>query len=106
MDNLFEPVPGELPEELISELLAVGGSRIERIVSRGHASPPGYWYDQDEAEWVIVLKGAARLEIETAGEKHMQPGDHIFLPAHCRHRVNWTDPNQDTVWLAVFMKPE
>jgi GNAT superfamily N-acetyltransferase len=95
-------VPRELPEEL-GELLAVGaGVRIERIVSRGHVSPPGFWYEQDEDEWVMVVAGAARLEIEGEGEIELRAGDWIDLPRRLRHRVAWTDPDRETIWLAVF----
>jgi cupin 2 domain-containing protein len=76
--------------------------RIERIVSVGHASPEGFWYDQNEDEWVVVLKGAARLMFE--GERQpveMRAGDFISIPAHKRHRVEWTTPNEPTLWLAV-----
>lgn len=78
------------------------GARIERIVSRGQASPPGFWYDQDEHEWVIVLRGTARLTIEGQPTLELAAGDWVDLPAHCRHRVEWTDPDAETVWLAFF----
>ena len=96
------PTPGA--EEAVETLLKADGVRVERIVSRGQASPEGFWYDQDEAEWVLVVSGRARLTIE--GEAHdrvLGPGDSVFLPAHCRHRVAWTDPDVPTVWLAVFV---
>lgn len=95
-----------IPRELVAEhsaLLAVGaGTRIERIVSRGHVSPPGFWYDQDEDEWVMLVAGAARLEIEGEGEVELRAGDWIDLPRGRRHRVSWTDPARETIWLAVF----
>ena len=76
--------------------------RIERIVSTGQASPPGFWYDQDWAEWVLVLSGAAGLEFEgEAAPRRLGPGDCVLIPAHARHRVAWTDAHQPTVWLAV-----
>jgi GNAT superfamily N-acetyltransferase len=93
------------PEAEQVTLLAVGGgTRVERIVSRGHASPLGLWYDQDEDEWVMLVAGAARLEIEGSGEVELQPGSWIDLPRHRRHRVAWTDPERDTIWLAVFRR--
>ncbi|MGI9276946.1 MAG: cupin domain-containing protein [Endozoicomonas sp.] len=100
--NLFQDIPETLPEELV-EVLAEGGNvRIERIVSRGHQTPEGEWYDQDWDEWVVLLSGQAKLEIEgRAGLLEMKAGDHIVLPAHQRHRVAWTAPDQDSVWLAV-----
>lgn len=77
--------------------------RIERIVSHGQSSPDGFWYDQTEAEWVVVLSGAARLLLEgESAPLHLSAGDHLLIPAHTRHRVEWTTPDEPTVWLAVF----
>ncbi len=74
---------------------------IERIVSRGHTSPEKGWYDQQRNEFVLVLKGAARLEFEDGRVENMEPGDWLDIPAHAKHRVAWTDESQETVWLAV-----
>ena len=104
-DNLFENVPDSIPSELIQLLAANGHVRIERIVSRGHASPDGFWYDQGEEEWVIVLKGAARLQFEDT-VVDMRPGDFVNIPAHKKHRVDWTTPDEPTIWLAVFFSSE
>lgn len=101
--NIFDAIPANLPEELSRTLIAGRNLRVERIVSRGHASPDGFWYDQDEQEWVLLLAGAARLEIKGEGEIALSPGDYLLLPAHCRHRVNWTDPETETIWLALFI---
>jgi cupin 2 domain-containing protein len=81
------------------------GFRVERIVSTGQASPPGFWYDQDVAEWVVLLSGAAELQFEdeTAPRK-LAPGDWIDIAAHRRHRVNWTDPSQPSIWLAIHYR--
>jgi cupin 2 domain-containing protein len=100
--NLFSGIPERLENEQVSTLITSPAVRIERIVSRGQASPPGFWYDQPQAEWVIVLAGRAalRFEDETA-IRQMEPGDWQHIPAHRRHRVEWTDPTQATVWLAV-----
>jgi len=101
--NLFELVSPETGKEAVEELLREQNARIERIVSRGHSSPPDFWYDQPENEWVIVLSGSARLQFEDDTDPvTLGPGDYISIPAHRRHRVTWTDPDQDTVWLAVF----
>jgi cupin 2 domain-containing protein len=101
--NLFAAAPASLPEELVEALWRTPHVRVERIVSRGHASPPGFWYDQDADEWVVLLSGAARLLVEgEAAPRELRPGDYVLLPAHRRHRVEWTDPACDTVWLAVF----
>ena len=98
--NLFADLPSHLPDELTTILLEAADVRIERIVSHGHVSPDGFWYDQDQHEWVIVLKGAARLRFED-GTVEMNPGDFINIPAHKRHRVEWTTPDEATIWLAV-----
>ncbi|HLS97526.1 MAG: cupin domain-containing protein [Porticoccaceae bacterium] len=103
--NLFANIPAALPDELLETLAEGHNVRVERIVSRGHCTPQGQWYDQDEHEWVLLVSGAATLAID--GEVnlvHLGPGDHILLPAHRRHRVLWTDPATDTVWVAVFFR--
>lgn len=100
MPNLFADIPASLPEELVQTLLNQPNVRIERIVSQGHASSAGFWYDQEQAEFVVLLKGAARLQFED-GAIDLRAGDFIDIPAHRRHRVDWTDPGQPTIWLAV-----
>ncbi len=103
MNNLYSPLPISLPEELTEVLAESNSIRIERIVSHGHASPEGFWYDQDQNEWVVVLKGRAKLLFESDDEpQEMGPGDFVNIPAHKRHRVEWTTPGETTVWLAVF----
>ena len=100
--NLFAAIPPSLPAELVEPLAAAGAVRVERIVSRGHASPPGFWYDQPHGEWVVLLRGAARVLFEGAEKPiELRPGDWLDIPAHRRHRVEWTDPAMPTVWLAV-----
>lgn len=104
LDNLFSrlPVSPDREEEL-STLLCHPGLRIERIVSTGQSSPPGFWYDQDDAEWVVLLQGEARLRFADEAEaRHLRPGDHVDIAAHRRHRVDWTSPTGVTIWLAVF----
>jgi cupin 2 domain-containing protein len=100
--NLFS-APDNLPSELSVTLQAAEGIRIERIVSRGHASPDGFWCDQDQHEWVVVLQGAGRLRFEDEC-LDMQRGDFVSIPAHKKHRVEWTTPAELTIWLAVFYK--
>ncbi len=103
MPNLFTDLPTDLPAELIDVLTQNKHVRIERIVSTGQASPEGFWYDQDEAEWVVVLKGEAKVLFEGDAEPlPLKPGDHVTIPAHSKHRVEWTSPGEPTVWLAVF----
>jgi cupin 2 domain-containing protein len=104
MGNLFSEIPGDLPEELCETLVERDAVRVERIVSRGHVTPPGTWYDQDRHEWVLLLRGAARLAFADGREVALAPGDWLEIAAHQRHRVAWTDPQQDTVWLAVHYR--
>lgn len=104
--NVFRDVPGKCAEELFSELARGPGVRIERIVSTGHTTPDGDWYDQDNHEWVMVVQGRARLAFENESDLDMGPGDHVVIPAHCRHRVSWTTPEEPTVWLAVHYRAE
>ncbi len=100
--SLFAGIPESLAEEQFTELLSTPNVRIERIVSFGQASPPGFWYEEDWAEWVIVLAGSARLLFEDeASARHLKPGDYLHIPAHARHRVEWTDAASPTVWLAI-----
>ena len=100
--NLFADIPRHLPHELIETLLTATGVRVERIVSLGHASAPGFWYDQDWSEWVVLLQGAARLRFEDEDAAvDLKPGDYLDIPAHRRHRLEWTDPTTPTLWLAV-----
>jgi cupin 2 domain-containing protein len=103
MFNLFTNIPTDSPKELFSTLLESPGVRIERIVSFGQTSPEGFWYDQDQDEWVILLQGAARLEFEDRTVE-MNRGDFLNIPAHEKHRVKWTSPDELTVWLGVHYK--
>jgi cupin 2 domain-containing protein len=103
--NLFQDIPVGLDQEFIEKLIEQDSCRIERIVSRGQHSPAEFWYDQDEHEWVAVLAGKAQLQIDGLEPLvTLIPGDTYHLPAHTKHRVAWTEPNQDTIWLAVFWK--
>jgi cupin 2 domain-containing protein len=102
--NILASLPDAKAAENTDTLITARGVRLERIVSLGQVTPEGIWYDQDEAEWVLLIRGSARLAI--AGEpavRELQAGDTLFLPARCRHRVTWTDPDQPTVWLALFI---
>jgi cupin 2 domain-containing protein len=106
MRNIYSNIPDHGPTEEVMELLSRPGLRIERIVSNGHATPAGQWYDQPHAEWVMVVCGAARLRFEDQmKELEMRAGDMVDIPAHRRHRVEWTDPAVSTVWLAVHYDP-
>jgi cupin 2 domain-containing protein len=103
--SLFANVPRHLAEEQIVTLLQAPDVWIERIVSTGHATAPDRWYDQDQAEWVVVLSGSAGLLFEGETEpRRLEPGSYVHIPAHVRHRVAWTDPSTPTVWLAVHYR--
>jgi cupin 2 domain-containing protein len=113
MKNIFADVPEIFPDtlpdnskdELFDTLVQAPSFRLERIVSRGHCSPPGFWYDQDENEWVTLLKGSAGLRFENQESiLVLNPGDYLHIDRHRRHRVEWTDPQQETVWLALHYK--
>ncbi|MDB5310514.1 MAG: Cupin domain protein [Gemmataceae bacterium] len=101
--NLYAGLPAAPgPAEVFEPLWRTPGLTVERIISHGHTTPPGEWYDQSAAEWVVVLAGAARLCIEGRADLlPLAPGGWVFLPAGLRHRVEWTDPDRDTIWLAV-----
>ena len=101
MPSLFSALPAQLPTEITESLVQAKHVRIERIVSQGQASPAGFWYDQDDAEFVVVVQGAGRLRFEDEVIE-LRPGDWIEIPAHRKHRVEWTTPDEQTVWLAVF----
>ena len=100
-ENLFDGLPAPLPQEAVRVLASGTAVRVERIVSHGHASPEGFWYDQDQHEWVMVLAGAARLAFDGGEAVEMVAGSYVDIPAHRRHRVEWTDPDRPTVWLAI-----
>jgi cupin 2 domain-containing protein len=101
--SLFADLPrSTASDEQISELFGRRGLRIERIVSTGQCSPPGFWYDQPDGEWVLLLRGAARLRFADETEaRALRPGDFVDIAPYRRHRVDWTDPDLPTVWLAI-----
>lgn len=100
-NNIFASLPTDAGQEAFDELLSHSNLKIERIVSKGHTSPPGYWYDQENHEWVIVLEGAGTVLFENGREVSLHKGDYLNIPAHAKHRVTWTDPDQPTIWLAI-----
>lgn len=103
--NLFADIPSELPQELFETLAVSDHVQVERIISHGHASPATFWFDQDRHELVILLKGAARLRFEDAEQAvEMKAGDYLTIPAHRRHRVEMTTPQEPCVWLAVHFR--
>jgi cupin 2 domain-containing protein len=106
LTNLFAGIPEDLSEERLQTLVRTSSVRIERIISLGHASPKGFWYDQEWHEWVLLLKGAARLTFENEEPIELHPGAVVHIPPHARHRVEWTDPNQPTIWLAIHYEDD
>lgn len=103
--NLLQPLPAAQAKEMIDTLARGDGMRIERIVSHGQCSPPGFWYEQDEDEWIVVMAGLARLQFDDGRLLEMKPGDQLNIRARRRHRVDWTAPDMPTVWLAVYYRP-
>ena len=103
--NLFRDLPEMMIEEMSEALLDTQQFRLERILSAGQRTPPGEWYDQNTNEWVILLSGEAGVLFEGEAEACvMRPGDYVHIPAHKRHRVEWTDTKQKTVWLALHYR--
>ena len=101
--NLYQHIPARLPEEFVERLATGSSVKIERIVSRGHYSEPDFWYDQEESEWVLLLKGEATLRFEKDNRMvHLTEGSYVNIHAHEKHRVEWTKEDTETVWLAVF----
>ena len=101
MTNIFANIPKQLPAELFENIVRNNTVQIERIVSKGHSSPASGWYEQPRNEWVIVLQGQAILLFADQEQVHLQAGDYIEIPALQKHKVSWTDPEVETVWLAV-----
>jgi cupin 2 domain-containing protein len=102
--NIFELVPEEIPSELFEDIATGRNVRIERIISQGHSSPESGWHDQCDNEWVIVLKGSARIEFKDRDPVHLTCGSYLNILSHTRHRVTWTAPNTETIWLAIHYK--
>ncbi len=100
-DNIFAAIPDVFDEETFELLAAGGDTRIERIISRGQSSPDSGWYDQSQSEWVIILRGSALVEYRSGEEFRLEEGSHLNIPAGTAHRVAWTAPDTETVWLAV-----
>jgi cupin 2 domain-containing protein len=101
--NIFSDIPENIPEEIFETIISEKKISIERIISKGQRSAEGFWYDQEKNEWVILIKGAAKMRFENQDKLfHLKAGDHIHIPAHCRHRVEWTDPDCTSIWIAVF----
>lgn len=101
MDNIFKAIPADLSEEIIEQLVGNNQMKVERIISKGHKSPASGWYDQKFKEWVLLLKGEARLSFVDESSVTLKPGDYLNIPAHKKHRVDWTIPDDETIWLVI-----
>ena len=100
--NIFFGIPDKIKDELFEEIIRTDRFTLERIISDGNETPKDEWYDQDKDEWVILLKGRAGLMFDgEEGVIQLNPGDYVHIPAHRKHRVEWTTPDEKTVWLAV-----
>ena len=105
ISNIFSDIPERAQEEIFETIIKASQFKIERIVSRGHSTPKGHWINQNENEWVFVLKGSAGLLFEGNDKViTMKPGDYINISAHQKHRVEWTDQKNETIWLAIHYK--
>lgn len=104
--NLFASIPRDTDKELFETLLDTTPLRLERIVSTGQSTPADEWYDQDRHEWVVLLSGRARLVFDDDSSLELSSGDFLNIPAHKRHRVDWTSPDEETVWLALHYAAE
>ena len=101
MHNIFDAIPENLEAEVFERLVESDGVCIERIISKGHSSPGSGWYDQPGNEWVLVLSGEALLIYENGSSVKLIPGSYVDIPAHTKHKVEWTAPDTETIWLAV-----
>lgn len=103
LSSLFANIPAHLPEELCQTLLSTPTLRIERILSQGQRSGCDDWYDQNQDEWVLLLQGKARLAFQDAESVELKAGDYLWLPAHYKHRLDWTSPDEICIWLAIHI---
>jgi len=101
MNNIFDAIPEDLQSEVFEKLVETEGVRIERIISKGHRSPKSGWYDQDKNEWVLLLRGEAILLFADKTSLRLKTGDFTNIAAHKKHRVEWTAPDVETIWLAI-----
>jgi len=100
--NLLKNIPNDLSNEVFEAILTSESVRIERIISKGHTSPQQGWYDQAQPEWVLVLQGAGEITFADNRSVRLYAGDCLNIPAHTQHKVSWTDPERETIWLAIF----
>ena len=101
MSNIFDNIPSDLTHEVFENIIAKQPIKIERIISKGHSSPSSGWHEQAQQEWVLLLKGAAIIDFDHQPTVHLKEGDYLTINAHQKHKVSWTAPNIETIWLAV-----
>lgn len=99
--NFLENIPTSIPDEIFETIISCQSIKIERIISKGHKSEPDFWYDQEQSEWILILKGEARLQFEDKFI-YLTVGDYLNIAPHQKHRIDWTTPEEETIWLAVF----
>ncbi len=104
MKNIFENMPSELKEEFFEKLIETDDFVVERIISEGHSSPENFWYDQETNEFVLLLKGNAKITFKDRETIDLKPGNYFVIPAHKKHRVEETDKNEKTFWLTIHYK--
>ena len=104
VNNLFENIPSTLSDEFIETLLSTQNFRVERIISECHSSPDNFWYDQANNEFVLLIRGSACISFENGKNQILKPGDHLIINAHEKHRVEWTDKDEKTIWLTIHYK--
>ena len=101
--NIFTPTDISPDKEVFEDILVTPHLKLERIISKGHVTPTNEWYNQEKNEWVMLLRGGATLKFEEKETLiHLSAGDYITIPAYTKHRVEWTNENEETVWLALF----
>ncbi len=99
--NIFKNIPDKLPQELFEDIILKEGLKVQRIISKGHNTPQNKWYNQENDEWVLVLQGEAILSFKDSDDIKLKVGDYLNILAHTQHRVSWTTPNEETIWLAI-----
>lgn len=103
--NIFSNIPDIQDSEIFQDIINRPGFKLERIISAGHATPEGQWYDQDWDEWVVLLSGSACLTFADGKKDYeLKPGDFLLIPSHTKHRVKWTSEKEKTVWLALHFE--
>ena len=99
--NIFQNIPTDLTEEIFEKILSTSSFTLERIISKGHTSPKSGWYDQKCNEWVMILQGEAVLSFQNSEDIRLGAGDYVNIAAHTKHKVSWTKPGVETIWLTL-----